>query len=101
MRAELEPPKKTKKKRGQPPAREEREKKKKFSIPLAHPLCDNTTKFSKFIHKKKPHLRGKINRCAAHLTGMRLHNLFALCICIMSVCLARDCVAEEDSFQVL
>jgi hypothetical protein len=75
MRAELKPPKKTKRKKGQPPAREdgEKKKKKKFSIPLAHPLCDNTTKFSKFIHK------GKINQCAAHLTGMRfrLHNLFA------------------------
>ena len=81
MRAELEPPKKTKRKNGQPPAREdgEKKKKKKISIPLAHPLCDNTTKFSKFIHKKKPHLKGKINQCAAHLTGMRfrLHNLFA------------------------
>jgi hypothetical protein len=75
MRAELEPPKK---KKGQPdPPR------KKFSIPLAHPLCDNTTKFSKFIHKKKPHLKGKINQCAAHLTGKQhcinsfLHNALA------------------------
>jgi hypothetical protein len=76
MRAELEPPKKTKKKKAQPPAGEEQEKKKTFSLPLAHPLCDKT-KFSKFIHKKKPHLRGKIKQCAAHLTGMLLHNEFA------------------------
>jgi hypothetical protein len=50
MRAELEPSKKTKKKRGQPPTREEPEKKMKLSIPLAHPLCDNTTKISKFMN---------------------------------------------------
>ena len=63
MRNELDPPKR---KRGEPAP-----PKKRFSIPLAHPLCDNTTKFSKFIHKKKPHLKGKINQCAAHLTGKR------------------------------
>ncbi len=51
MHAELEPPKK---KKGQPDP-----PKKKFSIPLEHPLCDNMTKVSKFIHKKKPHLKGK------------------------------------------
>jgi hypothetical protein len=58
--AELEPPKK---KKGQPVSEQE-----KFSLPLAHRLCD-TTNFSKFIHKKKPHLKGKINQCAGHLTG--------------------------------
>jgi hypothetical protein len=52
MRAELEPPEK---KKGQVPGQPDPPK-KKFSIPLVHPLCDNTTKFSKFIHKKKPHL---------------------------------------------
>jgi hypothetical protein len=51
MRAELEPQKKTKKK-GQQPAGEKPEQKDKFSLPLAHPLCDNTRKFSKFIHTK-------------------------------------------------
>ena len=71
MRAELEPPK-PKKGKGEPqPA------KKKFSLPLAHPLCDNTTKFSKFIHRKKPHLKGKVNQCAAHLTGPLVLNYFA------------------------
>jgi hypothetical protein len=65
MRAELTPPKRAK---GQPAP------KKKFKLPLQHPLCDNTTKFSKFILKKKPHLRGKILQCTAHLTGTVLHN---------------------------
>ncbi len=71
MRAEL---KLLKKKKAQPA-----QPKKKFSLPLAHPLCDNTTKFSKFIHKKKPHLKKKINQCVAHLTGQynHLHNIFA------------------------
>ena len=70
MRAELEPPKKPKRRKGQPKEKAKKMEKKKFSLPLDHPLCDNTTKFSKFIHKKKPHLKGKINQCAAHLTGM-------------------------------
>jgi hypothetical protein len=78
LRAELEPPKKPKRSKGQPKDKEKKLEKKKFSIPLAHPLCDNTTKFSKFIHKKKPHLKGKINQCAADLTCIRsrLHNWF-------------------------
>ena len=42
----------------------------KFEIPLEKPLCDNTTKFSKWIKKKKPHLKNKILQCAAHLTGI-------------------------------
>jgi hypothetical protein len=33
-------------------------------------LCDNTTKFSKWIKKEKPHLADKISQCAAHLTGI-------------------------------
>jgi hypothetical protein len=33
-------------------------------------MCDNTTKFSKWIKKKKPHLKDKILQCAAHLTGI-------------------------------
>ncbi len=74
IRAELEPPKK--KKKGQPAPPE-----KKFSVLLAHssPLCGNTTKFSKFIHKKKPYLKKKINQCAVHLTDTQnhLHNVFA------------------------
>jgi hypothetical protein len=103
MRAELKQLKTTKKKKGQPPSGKEPEKKKKLSLPLAHPLCDNTTKFSKSIYKKKPHLRGKINQCAAHLTGMLLHNEFAECISIImmiSAWLSKDSVAEEDSLQV-
>ena len=32
----------------------------KFEIPLDKPMCDNTTKFSKWIKKKKPHLKDKI-----------------------------------------
>jgi hypothetical protein len=101
LRAELEPPKKTKKRKGQQPAGEKPEQKKKFLLFLVHPLCDSTTIFSKFIHKKKPHLRGKIKQCAAHLTGMLLHNEFAYCICIIFTWLSRDCVAEEDSLQIL
>jgi hypothetical protein len=33
-------------------------------------MCDNTTKFSKWIKKRKPHLKDKILQCAAHLTGI-------------------------------
>jgi len=40
------------------------------SLPLVKPMCDNTTKFSKFIAKRKPHLEDKILQCAAHLTGI-------------------------------
>ena len=60
MRDQLRPPKK---KKGPP------EPKKKFQLPLANALCDNTTKFSKFIHSKFPNFKGKILQCAAHLTG--------------------------------
>jgi hypothetical protein len=42
----------------------------RFEIPLEKPMCDNTTKFSKWIKKKKPHLKDKILQCAAHLTGI-------------------------------
>ena len=42
----------------------------KFELPLETPMCDNTTKFSKWIKKKKPHLADKILQCAAHLTGI-------------------------------
>ena len=35
----------------------------KFEIPLEKPMCDNTTKFSKWIKKKKLHLKDKILRC--------------------------------------
>ena len=41
-----------------------------FRLPLEKPLCDNTTKFSKFINKRLPHLKKKIGQCAAHLTGI-------------------------------
>ena len=64
MRDELRPPAKPKKtKKGE-------EVPFRFTIPLAKPLCDNTTKFSKWIKKKKPHLADKILQCAAHLTGI-------------------------------
>ena len=42
----------------------------KFKLPLEKPLCDNTTKFSKFIEKMFPHLSEDILVCAAHLTGI-------------------------------
>jgi hypothetical protein len=45
MRAELTPQK--------PKAKGQQVPKTKFKLPLEHPLCDNTTKFSKFILKKK------------------------------------------------
>ena len=35
-----------------------------FKLPLEKPMCDNTTKFSKFIYKRVPHLRGKIGQCS-------------------------------------
>ena len=42
----------------------------KFELPLEKPMCDNTTKFSKWIKKKKPKLANQILQCAAHLTGI-------------------------------
>ena len=63
MREQLRPPKR---KKGQPL------EKKKFQLSLANALCDNTTKFSKFIHKKFPDFKGKILQCATHLTGAAL-----------------------------
>ena len=42
----------------------------KFQLPLDKPLCDNTTKFSKWIKKRKPKLADKILQCAAHLSGI-------------------------------
>ena len=65
MRDLLTPPKPKKNKRG-----EEVAVPFKFEIPLEKPMCDNTTKFSKWIKKKKPHLKDKILQCAAHLTGI-------------------------------
>jgi hypothetical protein len=41
-----------------------------FQLPLDKPLCDNTTKFSKWIKKWKPKLADKTLQCAAHLTGI-------------------------------
>ena len=64
MRDLLTPPKPNKKKGKEVPVPF------KFEIPLEKPLCDNTTKFSKWIKKKKPHLKNKILQCAAHLTGI-------------------------------
>ena len=64
MRDLLTPPKPKKKKGKEVPVPF------KFEIPLEKPLCDNTTKFSKWIKKKKPHLKNKILQCAAHLTGI-------------------------------
>jgi hypothetical protein len=64
MRDQLTPPPKPKKNRAG------EEVPFKFEIPLAKPICDNTTKFSKWIQKKKPHLADKILQCAAHLTGI-------------------------------
>jgi hypothetical protein len=69
----LTPPKE-KKKRGrcEPAPRPHR-----FKLPLQKPLCDNTTKFSKFINKRLPGLKGKVLQCAAHINGIawqkRLH----------------------------
>jgi hypothetical protein len=52
-----------------------------FRLPLEKPLCDNTTKFSKFIYKHFPLLRKRIGQCAAHLTGIawqkRLHQKYS------------------------
>jgi hypothetical protein len=42
----------------------------RFEIPLEKPMCDNTTKFSGWIVRRKPHLRKKILQCGAHLTGI-------------------------------
>lgn len=51
-----------------------------FRLPLEKPMCDNTSKFSKFIHKRLPHLRGKIGQCSSHLTGIawqkKLHHKY-------------------------
>ena len=63
MQNVLTPPQPKKKQRGM-------EVPFKFEIPLEKPMCDNTTKFSKWIKKKKPHLKDKILQCAAHLTGI-------------------------------
>jgi hypothetical protein len=53
MRDILTPPKPKKNKQGE-------EVLFKFEPPLAKPMCDNTTKFSKWIKKKEKHLRDKI-----------------------------------------
>ena len=58
-----------------PPAKPKKDKEGrpvpfKFELPLDKPLCDNTTKFSKWIKKRKPKLADKILQCAAHLTGI-------------------------------
>jgi hypothetical protein len=65
MRDLLTPPKpkKKKNKRGE-------EVQFKFEIPLEKLMCDNPTNFSKWIKKRKPHLKDKILQCAAHLTGI-------------------------------
>ena len=75
----LTPPKEKKKKRarGEPaPA----PRPHRFRLPLQKPLCDNTTKFSKFINRRLPHLKGKALQCAAHITGIawqkRLHRKY-------------------------
>jgi hypothetical protein len=51
-----------------------------FKLPLEMPICDNTTKFLKFIHKRLPHLRGKIGQCSWNLTGIawqkKLHHKY-------------------------
>jgi hypothetical protein len=61
----LIPPKPTKHKRG-----EKGQAPFRFKIPLEKLMCDNTTKFSKWIKKKKQHIKDKILQCAAHLTGI-------------------------------
>jgi hypothetical protein len=65
MRDLLKPPKskKNKNERGE-------EVPFKFEIPLEKPMCDNTTKISKWFKKRKPHLKDRILQCAAHLTGI-------------------------------
>jgi hypothetical protein len=65
MRELLTPPKPNKNKQGKVVT-----KPFVFELPLQKPLCDNTTKFSKWIAKKKPHLSDKVLFCAAHLTGI-------------------------------
>ncbi len=63
----LTPPKQKKKKRGEPvPAPWPH----RFKVPLQKQLCDNTTKFSKFINKRLPHLKGKVLQCAVHIAGI-------------------------------
>ena len=51
-----------------------------FQLPLEKAMCDNTTKFSKFIHKRLPHLKGKVLQCSSHLTGIawqkKLHHKY-------------------------
>ena len=54
IRAKLEPPRR---KQGEPAP-----EKRQFSLSLVHPLCDDITKFSEFIHKKRQQLKGKINQ---------------------------------------
>ncbi len=61
----LTPPKPKKNKRGEKGPAPFR-----YEIPLEKPMCDNTTKFSKWIKKKKQHLKDKILQCAPHLTGI-------------------------------
>ena len=41
-----------------------------FRLPLKKPLCDNTTKFSKFINKRLQHLRLYIWQSTTYLTGI-------------------------------
>ena len=65
MQTLLTPPKPAKKKKGA-----ERSAPFKFVIPLEKPMCDNTTKFSGWIIRKKPHLKDSILQCGAHLTGI-------------------------------
>ena len=92
MRDELRP---RKKKKGQPL------EKKKFQLPLANALCDNTTKFSKFIHNKFPNFKGKILQCATHLTGDNCIIYAIAYFTLTSAWAHRNCLAEEDASQVL
>jgi hypothetical protein len=39
-----------------------------FELPLQKPMCDNTTKFSKWIAKGKPHFSDKVLICSAHIS---------------------------------
>ncbi len=47
-----------------------------FKLQLEMPICDNTTKFSKFIHKRLSHLSGKIGQYSSHLTGIAWQKKF-------------------------
>jgi hypothetical protein len=67
MQKLLIPPKPSKNKKGDARASS---RPFKFEIPLEKPMCDNTTKFSSWIARKKPHLKDEILQCAAHLTGI-------------------------------